>query len=59
MTETELAIAEAVACTEEFCFVCKRTKNCFGQHEDAQLEAWTEKAGIMQDIFWARLNDEV
>ena len=54
MTKTEIALAENIACGEDFCFVCSRATDHFGEHSKAQIVAWTERPSIMQSIFVAK-----
>ncbi len=34
--------AEREACTEDYCFVCGRATEHFGEHSDEQLLAWAQ-----------------
>lgn len=34
------ARAEREACTNEYCFICKRATEHFGEHSDEQILAW-------------------
>lgn len=35
-----VSTAERAACTEDFCFVCSRCTDHFGEHSEEQLLAW-------------------
>lgn len=43
-----LAEAEALACGEDFCHVCSRCTDHFGEHTPEQIMAWAKRPGILQ-----------
>lgn len=45
-----LSRAEALACTDEFCFICSRATDHFAEHSDAQILAWAAKPGLVQSL---------
>jgi hypothetical protein len=40
--ERIIRAAQEAACTEDFCFVCSRATDHFGEHSDEQLLAWAK-----------------
>ena len=43
-----LSRAEKAACTAEYCFICKRATEHFGEHSDEQILAWARRPGMVQ-----------
>lgn len=44
-----LAHIEDTACGPEFCHICGRATDHWGEHSDEQIVAWSNKQGILQD----------
>lgn len=42
----DLATAEELLCTEDFCFVCGRVTDHYGEHSDDQIRAAMAKRGM-------------
>lgn len=38
--EARVSAAEKAACTKDFCFVCSRPTDHFGEHDETQLLVW-------------------
>lgn len=52
----DMARIESEACTEDYCFVCRRCTDHFGEHTDAQLIAyirnhpWKSPGDYLSDV---------
>jgi hypothetical protein len=44
------AEAEVWACTPDWCHVCSRPTEHFGEHSEEQLLAWAAKPGLAQSM---------
>lgn len=41
---------EELACTDEFCHICSRCTDHYGEHSEAQLLAWAKRPGLLQSL---------
>lgn len=42
--------AEALACGEDFCHICSRCTNHFGEHDPQQILNWAHRPGLLQSL---------
>jgi hypothetical protein len=45
-----VAQAEEIACGEDFCHICGRLREHYGQHTPEQILAWAKKPGLLQSL---------
>lgn len=42
--------AEALACSEDFCHICSRCTDHFGEHSPEQILAWVDRRGMVASL---------
>lgn len=47
---TDLSLIQNLACTEDFCHICGRCTDHWGEHDNEQLLAWAAKDGLLQTL---------
>jgi len=49
--------AEELACGEDFCFICSRPTDHFGEHSAEQILAWAYTPSLVQSLLSERFDD--
>lgn len=48
--------AQDLACSEEFCHICKRPTDHWGEHTDEQILAWAKTPSLIQSLLFERFD---
>lgn len=43
-----IARAQELACDDDFCHICSRPTDHWGEHSDEQILAWAKRPGLLQ-----------
>lgn len=47
-----LSQVQDLACSEDFCHICSRCTDHWGEHDDLQLLTWANRPGMLQDLLY-------